>query len=212
MSFIVDLTDIVKYLLIMSNETAWPASERYGLTPAPHGLALVQDLLNTREIRSHGADLLADGVSTEAWGRQAVRAWSAERGAESAPPALNDHDAAKLRALREVLAGLVAGDPIDSSDMHSNAATFALSDGGDVRLEPTGQGWRWLSSALWSEVLLAQQTGSWQRLKTCHNPDCGSSFYDRSKNCSGVWHNVKTCGNAANLRASRARRRVSATH
>jgi len=196
----------------MSKKPSWPASERYGLTPAPHGLALVQELINTREIRGLGADLLADGVSAQAWGGQAARAWSAERGVESAPPALNDHDAANLRTLRAVLARLVAGNPIDKSDMHSNAVTFALSDGGDVRLEPTGRGWRWLSSASWSEVLLAQQTGSWQRIKTCHNPDCGSSFYDRSKNCSGVWHNVKTCGNAANLRASRARRRASATH
>lgn len=56
---------------------------------------------------------------------------------------------------------------------------------------------------------------AWRRLKQCHNPDCRSTFYDRSKNTSGVWHSVKVCGNAANLRASRARRRersVSTDH
>ncbi|MGV9881539.1 CGNR zinc finger domain-containing protein [Streptomyces sp. NPDC003006] len=46
-----------------------------------------------------------------------------------------------------------------------------------------------------------------RRLKTCRNPLCRVAFYDRSRNNSGVWHDVKTCGNAANLRAYRARRR-----
>jgi predicted RNA-binding Zn ribbon-like protein len=111
-----------------------------------------------------------------------------------------------------LLAALAGGESRGGSAIHSGAAAFAISDAGEVRLEPTGSGWRWLSSALWSEVLLGQQTGSWQRLKQCHNPDCASAFYDRSKNNSGVWHNVKTCGNAANLRASRARRRAAADH
>ncbi|TFV34142.1 CGNR zinc finger domain-containing protein [Streptomyces sp. T1317-0309] len=35
-------------------------------------------------------------------------------------------------------------------------------------------------------------------------------FYDRTRNNIGVWHSVRSCGNPANLRASRARKRVSA--
>ncbi|MGV9563808.1 CGNR zinc finger domain-containing protein [Streptomyces sp. NPDC003480] len=58
------------------------------------------------------------------------------------------------------------------------------------------------------EVFLAQQTGAWQRLKMCRNDRCGTMFFDRSRNISGVWHNVKICGNAANLRAYRARQRA----
>jgi predicted RNA-binding Zn ribbon-like protein len=54
----------------------------------------------------------------------------------------------------------------------------------------------------------AQENTEW-RLKLCRNPECAVAFYDRSKNSSAVWHNVKTCGNAANLRASRARRRAA---
>jgi predicted RNA-binding Zn ribbon-like protein len=54
---------------------------------------------------------------------------------------------------------------------------------------------------------LSQQEGTWRRIKQCHKHGCDTTFYDRSKNNSGVWHNVKTCGNAENLRASRARRR-----
>jgi predicted RNA-binding Zn ribbon-like protein len=39
---------------------------------------------------------------------------------------------------------------------------------------------------------------------------CPCAFYDRSRNNSRVWHDVRTCGNVANLRASRARRRAAA--
>ena len=102
---------------------------------------------------------------------------------------------------------LVAGERrTDEVLVRPSPASFALSDTGEVRLEPAGSGWRWLASALWGEILLSQQHDTWRRIKTCHNHQCGSAFYDRSKNNSGVWCNVKTCGNAANLRASRARR------
>ena len=89
----------------------------------------------------------------------------------------------------------------------AGSGLFLTTMAGAVQLEPNGSGWRWLASALWGEILLSQQAGTWRRIKRCHNHRCGSTFYDRSKNTSGVWHDVKTSGNAANLRASRARRR-----
>jgi len=39
-------------------------------------------------------------------------------------------------------------------------------------------------------------------------PRCRVAFYDRSRNASGVWHSVRICGNAINLRAHRERRRA----
>jgi predicted RNA-binding Zn ribbon-like protein len=129
------------------------------------------------------------------------------RGVDAKPPTLNDADLSRLRALRDTIAKMVAGEPPDRPGAVSVSATFALSDTGEVRLEPSGSGWHWLASALWAEIMLGQQDGTWRRVKRCHNHECGSTFYDRSKNNSGVWHNVKTCGNVANLRASRARRR-----
>ena len=120
---------------------------------------------------------------------------------------MNDADLTKLRALRDTIAALVHGEAVDGSRMVAVSASFALSDTGEVRLEPVGSGWRWLASLLWGEILLSQQEGTWRRIKQCHKDGCDTTFYDRSKNNSGVWHNVKTCGNAENLRASRARRR-----
>jgi hypothetical protein len=184
----------------------WAASDRFGIAVAPGGVALVQDFLNTRAIEDH-PDLLADPKLAQSWVPNAVQAWSTTRGDDMRPPTLTPADLTKLRALRATIADLITRDESGSPGIGSVPASFALSDNGDVRLEPAGNGWRWLASALWGEILLSQQTGTWRRLKQCHNPDCRSTFYDRSKNNSGVWHNVKVCGNAANLRASRARRR-----
>lgn len=186
---------------------SWAASQRYGCAAAPGGLALVQDFLNTRAIDGYGPDLLADTKPAVRWTAGAVRAWAAVRGIPTDPPTLNGADLVKLRALREAIAKLVAGEPASGRATDAVAASFALSDAGEVRLEPNGSGWRWLASALWGEILLSQQVDTWRRIKQCHNHRCGSTFYDRSKNNSGVWHDVKTCGNAVNLRASRARRR-----
>ncbi|MGZ4576189.1 MAG: CGNR zinc finger domain-containing protein [Mycobacterium sp.] len=187
--------------------SAWSASQRYGLAPAPGGLALVQDFLNTAGIEGYGPDLLADTARAGAWAAEAVRAWSRSRGLELQPPALGESDLVRLRSLRTTIGKLVAHEAPPRHETSAVAASFALSDSGEVRLEPSGGGWRWLASALWGEILLSQHAGTWRRVKRCHNHRCGSTFYDRSKNNSGVWHDVKTCGNAANLRASRARRR-----
>lgn len=182
----------------------WSASQRYGITPAPGGLALVQDFLNTRGIAGYGPDLLADIALARDWARGAVRNWSVARGVDLPPPALAVADLTRLRALRDTIDALVGG--AATGRRSAVPASLVVSDAGAVRLVPSGTGWRWLASALWAEILLSQHADTWRRVKRCRNHRCGSTFYDRSKNNSGVWHDVKTCGNAANLRASRARR------
>jgi len=185
----------------------WSASHRYELASAPGGIGLVQDFLNTVGIQEHGPDLLTDSALAQAWATDAVGTWSGLRGVDTEPPALNDADLPKLRALRDTVAQMLAGQQPDGRGVGGVSTSFAVSGAGEVQLVPAGSGWRWLASALWGEILLSQQAGTWRRLKQCHRHGCDSTFYDRSKNNSGVWHNVKTCGNAENLRASRARRR-----
>jgi predicted RNA-binding Zn ribbon-like protein len=190
--------------------SSWRASQRYKLAPAPGGLGLVQDFLNTTGTDGFGPDLLADTALAIDWTARAVQTWSSVRGLDVQPPRLSDADVSKLRAVRDAIADLVTGKPPTGRGTGAVAAlpaSLTLSETGEVRLEPAGTGWRWLASALWGEILLGQQDGTWRRIKRCHNPRCACTFYDRSKNNSGVWHDVKTCGNAANLRASRARRR-----
>ncbi|MEA5365288.1 CGNR zinc finger domain-containing protein [Amycolatopsis sp., V23-08] len=47
------------------------------------------------------------------------------------------------------------------------------------------------------------------RFRTCAKAPCGAAFYDTSRSGSRVWHDVKTCGNVVNLRASRSRQKKS---
>ncbi|MEK8106680.1 CGNR zinc finger domain-containing protein [Micromonospora sp. M12] len=88
------------------------------------------------------------------------------------------------------------------------AADVSFRDG-RLTYEPSGGGATAVASLVHLEALLAAHTGTLARLKTCMNPDCGAAFYDMSRNSIRVWHDMKTCGNAMNLRASRARRRTA---
>lgn len=187
--------------------SSWVASQRYGCAAAPGSLGLVQDFLNTRGIDGYGPDLLADPGLARDWAAGAVRAWSSARGVDLSPPVLGEADLGRLRAVRATIERMVDGEPPRARGALGVVASYGLSDAGEVRLDPSGSGWRLLASALWGEILLSQHADTWRRIKRCHNHRCGSTFYDRSKNNSGVWHDVKTCGNAVNLRASRARRR-----
>src|ERR1700728_2935996 len=112
----------------------WSASQRYGVTAAPDGLALVQDFLNTRGIDGYGADLLADPALAGDWVASAVRTWSGARGVDLQPPALDDADLVKLRALRATIGRLVAGEPPGGRGTGSVAASLVLSERGEVRL------------------------------------------------------------------------------
>lgn len=196
---------------------SWIATERYGVREAPAGLALVQELVNTRAIRPYAPDLLAERASAEEWLAGAGRTWAEVHGFEPPDIALSESDARTLRTLRTAFESMVTGSPGEDAGhpalpgSHRGVPVRLTADsGGRVRMVPVGSGAAWLESALWSETLLAQRAGTWSRLKVCRNAACGSSFYDASRNNSGVWHSVRTCGNAANLRASRRRRRQSA--
>ena len=165
----------------------WLATTRFRLRPAPGGLALVQDFLNTGAEQAR--DLLADATHAEDWSTRAARAWSLERGIEAQPPVLADDDAVKLRDLRALIDALVSGEsPHEAGGGDLGAAAFTLSKEGELRWQPTGRGWRWWSAAICCEVLLSQHGGTWQRLKRCCNDLCGVVFYDRSWNQSAAWH------------------------
>ncbi|MFD6431143.1 CGNR zinc finger domain-containing protein [Streptomyces venezuelae] len=194
----------------------WTATERYRLEPAPGGLGLVQDLLNTVAAGAPARpDLLADAAGAQAWADAAGTAWAAATG-RPAPHAVLDAGALdELRALRaslhEAAARAAQGEDEDAAppQVPAPSAPVALRLCGDgvVRLEPEGTGPRTLVALVLAELYEGQRADTARRLKTCRNPLCRVAFYDRSRNNSGAWHDVKTCGNTANLRAYRARQR-----
>jgi predicted RNA-binding Zn ribbon-like protein len=196
---------------------SWIATERFGARPAPGGLALVQELVNTHATGGGGVDLLIDLVTAEQWAQTAAGQWA--RVHRLQPPTLS-LTAAGLRSLRELRDALHAmldvppdqrlSRPLQVDSLVPRAdAQFASDAQGRVMMIPLGADADWLISAVWSEILIAQLDRAWSRVKLCREQGCRSAFYDGSRNGSAVWHNVRTCGNIANLRASRARRRTA---
>jgi predicted RNA-binding Zn ribbon-like protein len=123
---------------------------------------------------------------------------------------LRERDLEPLRDLRADLHALLAtrADPsLTAARLHSATVTARVRPDGTVRLEPRAEGWRRVAAIVLIEAFVAQQQDTWRRLKVCRNERCRAAFYDRSRNTSAVWHDVRYCGNAINLRASRARRR-----
>lgn len=165
----------------------WSATTRFGLRPAPHGLALVEDFLNTGADPSR--DQLADVARTQAWSARAAHAWSLERGATVRPPVLADGDDAGLRDLRDRLGAVVSGRGTPAAVCGDlGTAAFTLSAEGEFLWRPTGSGWRWWAAAICAEVLSSQHCRTWTRLKQCHDDTCRVVFYDRSWNNGTVLH------------------------
>jgi predicted RNA-binding Zn ribbon-like protein len=176
--------------------------ERRILTAAPSGLSLVQDIVNTRGVEAKLDDLLDATGPADEWLARAVEAWGANRSQPVPAIRVRAREVAELRELRAELVGVMQGVAVAGPA----PLEVTVSASGETQLRPVGTGIAWLRSAAYTEVVRAQASDTWKRLKLCANPMCLSAFYDRSRNNSGVWHNVRTCGNAANLRASRARR------
>ena len=176
----------------------WEATKRHGCCPAPNALVFVQEFLNTKANARCGQDLLSDQSHAQSWAAQAVQAWAERRETNISPPMLTEHDAAKLRELRDTIDRLLSGLPPELDRHVVATAELALDDNGEIIAMATGRGWRWFASAIWSEILLSQHAGTWERLKQCRNPACRSTFYDRSWDKREVWHTATTCGPSNN--------------
>jgi predicted RNA-binding Zn ribbon-like protein len=192
----------------------WTATARYDLQPAPGSLALVHDFLSTAPAgRPRQTDLLSDLDSAQAWLDGAWASWTEAAGPADAPrPVLEESDLPHLQRLRDAIRRTIierGGKQVDGPPPTPVRATLSaeMAPDGTVRLVSRGSGRKELTSLLLTEIYEAQLSDTWRRLKSCKNDKCRGTFYDRSRNNSGVWHDVHSCGNAANLRASRARRK-----
>ncbi|HEY4020902.1 MAG TPA: CGNR zinc finger domain-containing protein [Pseudonocardiaceae bacterium] len=190
---------------------------RFGLELAPGGLRLAQGLVNTTLSRNQGEpdlDLLSDTGTANDWAAPSLAEWAAATGHTAPRLTLRRDDLPPLRRVREVLRRRLRANAahVDAPDEPIAAGAFdldltlTLHADGRIDYAPAGSGWRQLASLAVTEVLLAQAAGTLPRLKTCAALDCGAGFYDASPNRTRVWHDTKMCGNAPNLRASRARR------
>lgn len=186
--------------------TAAAASGRLGVAAAPGGLRLVQDLVNSAAIRAFDVpDLLADGASARSWLEYALAGWSSQTSEPAPELDLRSSHLVHLRDGRDR-----ARRWLNHRDVDLPASRVVLRSLGErLVIQPEEDGARGVLALVVAELMLAERDGSARRLKTCANPVCGAAFYDLSRNSSRVWHDVTTCGNVTNLRASRARRRAA---
>jgi hypothetical protein len=143
---------------------SWKASARHGVREAPAGLALLQDLVNTRGTMSYAPDLLGAADDAQRWLTDALGTWSRVAGLPAPVILLSSTDLRSLRRLRATFEGVIlAGGRNPEPDGALPPADVPVSlvpdADGWVRMVPSGRGTRWLASALWAEALLAQQAG-----------------------------------------------------
>ncbi|MFF4724169.1 CGNR zinc finger domain-containing protein [Streptomyces mirabilis] len=156
-------------------------------------------------------DLLESVDTAEQWLRSSLATLSSiDSSAPAAPCPLDARGLGRLQSLRDDLrAALAAGhadEPSAAVAAPSIETTAAIRlDAGGARLHARGKGVELLRSYVMIQLAAATYADTMRRLKVCANPRCRGAFYDRSKNCSRLWHDVTTCGNTQNVRAYRAR-------
>jgi predicted RNA-binding Zn ribbon-like protein len=181
-----------------------------GRAAAPGDLGLVQAFVNTRWDLDHELEEQLRDPS-------GLAAWFAERRLLEPGTELTTADLKRaldvregLRALLFVNNGAIPDDEaIERLNRVLGRTALAVRFGTDATPELTSRG-RDLDAAmgsLASLVAVAQIDGSWSRLKACRGVHCGWAFYDHSRNQSGSWCSMATCGSRSKAREYRRRKR-----
>jgi predicted RNA-binding Zn ribbon-like protein len=175
---------------------------------APEPLDLVQRFVNSVDLET-GEDELETP--------EALRDWFAERGLLGRDDRVT---AAELRRAIEVREGLRAvllqnnGLPLDEElverlDRAVGRASVRVrfTPDQEPELVASCSGVDGAIARLMAIVAAAVEHGRWERLKACPREECEWAFYDSSKNSSGRWCSMESCGNIEKARAFRERRR-----
>lgn len=176
---------------------------------APEPLDVVQRFVNSADLESGEDELDTPG---------ALVAWMTAR--DLCDPGCRataaDHQRAlKVReGLRAVLDGhngaSVDQDALEALEAAAGHASLRASfTAAQPRLAPVCGGIDAGLATLLGLVTTAAADGSWQRLKACADDGCRWAFYDQSRNRSGRWCSMATCGNQQKARSFRERARTS---
>ncbi|ATL28235.1 CGNR zinc finger domain-containing protein [Streptomyces formicae] len=162
--------------------------------PAPGGLALVQELVNTLNLET-GVDSLATEEALHALGLAPGEVAAARELRESLRAACLAHAGhephSPVADLSELLA---AGALLVTVDAASGAASLVPADAAS------------LTSRVAVAIADAVAAGTWTRLKACEASDCHWAYYDRSPAGRSRWCDMGVCGSRAKMRAYRRRR------
>lgn len=180
-------------------------------TPAaPGDLEVVQRFMNLHEHRPGDPEALPPSSHM-------VRAFLVEHGHLDPRSGFGEQDLAAALALQGALharvranAGARTPEPdVRAIDRIARDAGLQPSFGADrPRLVPSASGVLGALGRLVAIAFHADLDGSWSFLKECAGQDCTAVFFDRSKNHSGRWCSMSSCGNRAKVRAWRERQRT----
>jgi predicted RNA-binding Zn ribbon-like protein len=181
---------------------------------APGALELVRSFVNSIDLeRPEELDALAD--------LGGARLWLADAGLD--PTGLDGAALAQVRQLRDAFRNALLannGEGDIRACWHRLVGELGAvrlevrfeAEAGRAGLEPAERsGAQGLRGALAAAVYDAVHDGSWSRLKACRKHTCLYAFYDKTKNGSGTWCSMDTCGNQAKAQRRRARERSAAT-
>jgi predicted RNA-binding Zn ribbon-like protein len=171
---------------------------------APEQLEIIRSFVNTYD-HEDGTETLTDPGALTQW---------LEAHGLGAPKA-GAPDLQRARELREALRAILQHhgglelDPaapriVDDAAERAKLAV-AFDDHGHAVIEPKAGGVDGALGGLLVTIADAQRDGTWSRLKACPAEDCQFAFYDRSRNRSAVWCDMKVCGNRNKVRSFRTR-------
>ncbi len=179
--------------------------------PAPGDLELVQRFMNLHEHES-GSRLELPATA------ETLRAFLVRRGLLSEEERFGEPDRETALAVFEALHARVranAGEPL-SSDQVATIDDVAQAAGLHPHFEPGGPvivpsepGVAGALGRLVAIAFHAELDGRWGHLKECADQNCRSVFYDGSKNHSGRWCSMQSCGNRNKVRAWRERQKTA---
>jgi predicted RNA-binding Zn ribbon-like protein len=181
-----------------------------GEAAVPRELVAVQALVNTVDLEDNDDQLDSP---------EALRRFLTGQGLLGPTEPVGPDDLALAVELREALRAMLRvnhGEPLDPAALevvNRAAAALPLQVGFDAEgqpvLGPGAAGCRGALAVILAGVAKANAQGTWERLKACSAESCQWAFYDRSKNRSGRWCSMQTCGNRTKTRTYRSRRRTA---
>jgi predicted RNA-binding Zn ribbon-like protein len=175
---------------------------------APQPLYLVQRFVNSTDLES-GEDELSSP--------EALRDWFVERGLMERGDPVAEEDLKRAIDVREGLRAVLLqnnglppyAESVERLEraMGCAAVRVRFAPGRDPELVADVAGVDGAIARLMAIVAAAVEHGRWERLKACPRGECEWAFYDKSKNRSGRWCSMDSCGNIEKAKAFRERRR-----
>jgi predicted RNA-binding Zn ribbon-like protein len=179
----------------------------------PAGLRLVEEFLNTLDLRSFRRRRIqvvgGDALPTPA----ALSRWLAGHGLVSRTARASTAELRIAHQLRSALRDAVTRDQLDDRTVRRANAVLSsiplhveLASDGELRLAGSAGAVSRALADLLATAARHSADGSWRRLRACAAPDCRWVFYDDSRSAAGRWCSMSACGNRAKTARYRARK------